>query len=35
MDYLYKITVGIDDDKVLSMQQHDLAAVYQLSLIHI
>ena len=29
MDYLYKITVGIDDDKVLSMGEHDLDAVYQ------
>ena len=29
MDYLYKITIGIDDDKVLSMRQHDLNAVYK------
>ena len=29
MDYLYKITVEIDDDKVLRFQQHDLNAVYQ------
>ena len=28
MDYLYKITGGIDDDKLLSMQLHDLAEVY-------
>lgn len=29
MDYLYKITVEIDDEKVLSLQQHDLDAVYK------
>lgn len=29
MDYLYKLTVGIDDDKVLRLQRHDLGAVYQ------
>ena len=29
MKYLYKITVGIDDDKVLRFQQHDLNAIYQ------
>ena len=29
MDYLYKITVEIDDEKVLSLQQHDLNAVYK------
>ena len=29
MDYLYKITVEIDDKKVLSLQQHDLDAVYK------
>lgn len=27
--YLYKITIRIDDDKVLSMHQHDLNAVYE------
>lgn len=29
MDYLYKLTVEIDDDKVLRLQRHDLGAVYQ------
>ncbi len=29
MDYLYKITVEIDNEKVLSLQQHDLDAVYK------
>ena len=29
MDYLYKIAVEIDDEKVLSLQQHDLNAVYK------
>lgn len=29
MDYLYKLTVEIDDDKVLRLQRHDLRAVYQ------
>ena len=29
MKYLYKITVVIDDDKVLRFQQHDLNAIYQ------
>ncbi|MGN0697386.1 MAG: hypothetical protein ACI4JV_01370 [Ruminiclostridium sp.] len=29
MDYLYKITVEIDDEKVLNLQQHDLNAVYK------
>lgn len=29
MDYLYKITVEIDDEKVLRLQQHDLDAVYK------
>lgn len=28
MDYLYKITVEIDNDKVLSLQHHDLDSVY-------
>lgn len=28
-DYLYKITVEIDDDKVKQLNQHDLDAVYQ------
>lgn len=28
-DYLYKITVEIDDDKVKRLNQHDLDAVYQ------
>ena len=30
MKYLYKITVVIDDDKVLLFQQHDLNAIYQI-----
>ena len=29
MDYLYKITVEIDNEKVLNLQQHDLDAVYK------
>lgn len=29
MNYLYKIAVEIDDEKVLSLQQHDLNAVYK------
>ena len=29
MDYLYKITVEINNEKVLSLQQHDLDAVYK------
>ena len=29
MDYLYKVMVEIDDEKVLSLQQHDLNAVYK------
>ena len=29
MEYLYKLTVEIDDDKVLRLQRHDLGAVYQ------
>lgn len=29
MKYLYKITVVIDDDKVLRFQQHDLNAIYK------
>ena len=29
MDYLYKIAVEIDDEKVLSLQQHALNAVYK------
>lgn len=28
-NYLYKITVEIDDDKVKQLNQHDLEAVYQ------
>ena len=29
MDYLYKITVEIDNENVLNLQQHDLDAVYK------
>lgn len=29
MDYLYKITVEIDDAKVLNLQRHDLNTVYK------
>lgn len=29
MDYLYKVTAEIDDEKVLNLQQHDLEAVYK------
>lgn len=29
MDYLYKITLEIDDEKVLNLKQHDLDTVYK------
>ena len=29
MDYLYKITVEIDDDEILRLQQHDINSVYK------
>ncbi len=29
MDYLYKITVWVDNDRILNMKQHDLNEAYQ------
>ena len=28
MNYLYKITVEVDDDKIIRFEQHDINAVY-------